>query len=85
VDTPEKLARLQLDKGISSYEDQTPVADPAEITNSLAILGFMYDVVPTAEPEAWLNKQKLIVLGKPVAAGALLFADEPQTLLPKAP
>jgi hypothetical protein len=39
VDTPEKLARLQLDKGISSYEDQTLVADPAEITNSLAILG----------------------------------------------
>jgi ATP-dependent DNA helicase RecG len=40
-------------------------------------------VIPTAEPEAWLTKQQLVVGEKPTVAGCLLFAEEPQALLPK--
>lgn len=83
-DTPEKIQRLELNKGIRSHEDQTIASDFDALTNSLAILGFMIETVPTAEPEAWLRKQKLIVQDRPTVAGTLLFADEPQADLPKA-
>lgn len=83
-DTADKLERLRLDKGIKSFEDHTLATDTSDITNSLAIIDFMLDIVPSAEPETWLRKQKLIVHDKPTVAGALLFADEPQVNLPKA-
>jgi ATP-dependent DNA helicase RecG len=34
----------------------------------------MVNVIPTAEPEAWLQKQQLIRAGKPTVAAILLFA-----------
>jgi ATP-dependent DNA helicase RecG len=83
VDTSEALERLRLDKGISSYEDYTLNADALEISNSEVIIEFLLGVVPTAEPEFWLRKQRLIVENKPTVAGVLLFAEEPQALLPK--
>jgi ATP-dependent DNA helicase RecG len=43
----------------------------------------MNSVVPTNEPGKWLNKQQLIREEKPTVAGILLFADEPQAVLPK--
>ncbi|MBZ5539922.1 MAG: putative DNA binding domain-containing protein [Acidobacteriia bacterium] len=79
----EALHRLRLDKGIISFEDETLALDPAAITNSAAVIQFMLNVVPTAEPDTWLAKQNLIVGGKPTVAGLLLFADEPQATLPK--
>ncbi|TPK34248.1 ATP-dependent DNA helicase RecG [Mesorhizobium sp. B2-5-3] len=83
-DTEEKIERLRLNKGISSFEDRTISTDLSGITNSAAIIEFMLETVPAAEPETWLRKQKLIVQDKPVVAGVLLFDDEPQTDLPKA-
>lgn len=83
VDTEEALERLRLDKGISSYEDYSVNADMSLITNSETIIKFLIGVIPTAEPEPWLRKQQLIQYNKPSVAGALLFADEPQALLPK--
>jgi ATP-dependent DNA helicase RecG len=82
--TPEKLERLRLDKGIKSFEDHTLATDPSDITNSVAVIDFILDIVPSAEPEGWLRKQKLIVQDKPTVAGVLLFSDEPQIDLPKA-
>jgi len=79
----EALHRLQLDKGIVSFEDETFNIDPASITNSKTIIGFMLQVVPSGEPDEWLRKQNLISEGKPTAAGVLLFSDEPQNALPK--
>jgi ATP-dependent DNA helicase RecG len=84
IKTAEQFERLRLDKGISSFEDQTLQADCLDITNSFAIIEFLLDVVPTAEPETWSRKQRLIVNDKPVVAGEVLFADEPQVALPKA-
>lgn len=83
VEGEEAIARLKLDKGIRSFEDDTIDTDLTEITNSEIILEFLLDVIPTAEPEPWLRKQQLISDDKPTVAGLLLFAEEPQALLPK--
>lgn len=78
------IERLKFDKGIASFEDTAVNVDTDTITNSMTSLSFILDVVPSAEPEDWLKKQNLIAKdAKPVAAGVLLFADEPQAALPK--
>ena len=83
VTTQEALARLRLDKGISSFEAETVDAAAATVTNSLPILEFLVNVIPTAEPDMWLQKQQLLRGGKPTVAAILLFAEEPQAVLPK--
>jgi ATP-dependent DNA helicase RecG len=75
---------LKRSKGITSYETETVAADAHDLTNSEVTIGFMLQIVPEAEPETWLAKQRLIVGGLPTVAGVLLFADEPQAYLPKA-
>jgi ATP-dependent DNA helicase RecG len=77
------LRRLEYAKGLRSFESH-PVDAPLDfVTNSETIIGFMIDVVPTGEPEAWLRKQLLIRDDKPTVAAVLLFGDEPQAALPK--
>ena len=83
VDSPEKLRQLEYVKGLSSFEDELVQGEPEVITNSVPIIGFMLQIVPTAEPGPWLAKQRLLREGRPTVAGALLFAEEPQALLPK--
>lgn len=83
VSTPESLDRLRLNKGISSFESQTLDASEDTIANSEEIIEFIIEVVPHQEPEKWLRKQLLVIDGKPTVAGTLLFADEPQAMLPK--
>jgi ATP-dependent DNA helicase RecG len=83
VNTLEGIKRLELDKGIVSFEDNTINARTSDITNSLTTLNFITTSVPTAEPDAWLIKQNLIENDKPTVAGLLLFSDEPQIALPK--
>lgn len=77
------MQRLKLDKGITSFEDDVVNTSPETITNSEATLDFILQVVPSAEPDDWMKKQNLLVEGRPVVAGILLFADEPQASLPK--
>jgi ATP-dependent DNA helicase RecG len=83
VDTAEAIRRLELDKGIISFEDDVVNTSLANVTNSTTVIGFMLNVVPSADPEAWLRKQELIANGRPTVAAALLFHDEPQSVLPK--
>ena len=52
VDTPEALRRLELDKGIISFEDEVVNAPIESITNSLAVINFMLGVIPTGDPQA---------------------------------
>ena len=59
--SPERLERLRYSKGIISYEDQIINADPITISNSLAAIEFSLEIIPSAEPETWLRKQKVIV------------------------
>jgi ATP-dependent DNA helicase RecG len=81
--TEEQLARLRLDKGIASFETETVHVDPHVVSNSTITLRFLLSVVPTAEPEPWLRKQLLLAGDKPTVAAVLLFAEEPQAILPK--
>jgi ATP-dependent DNA helicase RecG len=77
------LLRLKRNKGLVSFESETVSADPEVLTNSAVTLAFMLEVVPIAEPEVWLRKQAIVQSGKPTVAGIVLFAEEPQALLPK--
>ena len=83
VDSEERLEILRREKGLTSFETETINADPTEITNSEQIIKFMLEVVPTSEPDVWLGKQQLLISNRPTVAGVILFADEPQAILPK--
>lgn len=77
------ISRLRLDKGVTSYETEVVKADPNSILTSATIKKFISAVVPHTQPEPWLKKQQLLFNKKPTVAGIVLFADEPQALLPK--
>lgn len=83
VTQSEALERLRLNKGLSSFETMTVDCNPELLANSEETIGFMLEIVPHQEPERWLRKQNLISEEKPTVAGAILFAEEPQALLPK--
>jgi ATP-dependent DNA helicase RecG len=83
VNTKEALKQLEYTKGLSSFETEPINSSIQVITNSTPIIEFMFAIIPTAEPEDWLRKQQLIIENRPTVAGVLLFADEPQALLPK--
>lgn len=83
VTLAEALVRLRLNKGLASFETMTVDAPEEVVTNSEEIINFILEIVPHQEPERWLRKQNLIVDDKPTVAGTVLFADEPQALLPK--
>lgn len=83
IDTPQKLALLERNKGITSYENEPVNTDIMTVANSETVINFILDVVPSSEPETWLRKNELIKEDKPTVAGVVLFADLPQALLPK--
>jgi ATP-dependent DNA helicase RecG len=83
INTPEQIDILKRDKGLVSFETETVACDQKVITNSEHIINFMLQVVPTSEPEPWLKKQQILLNDKPTVAGVVLFADEPQAILPK--
>ncbi|GAA1026730.1 hypothetical protein GCM10009557_05460 [Virgisporangium ochraceum] len=83
VDSEAALLALRRQKGLESFESETLSVDEILVTNSEAIIGYLLEVVPTAEPEVYLRKQQLLIGGRPTVASALLFADEPQAVLPK--
>jgi ATP-dependent DNA helicase RecG len=80
---PEELRRLEYAKGLISFESHTVAAENELIIDSPITKQFVNSVVPKAQPEAWLRKQQLIVNQMPTVAGLLLFAEEPQSALPK--
>jgi len=77
------LDQLKFDKGVKSFEDEIVNCDSEDIENSETIIEFLLDTVPTGEPRQWLEKQRVLVAGRPTVAGVLLFSDSPQALLPK--
>ena len=79
----EALRRLELDKGIVSYENQPVSADITIITKSVKLAAFIKNVVPMQTPALFVRKQSLSRSSKPVVAGVLLFAEQPQAVLPK--
>lgn len=80
----ETVKRLEYAKGVSSFEDEKLPADINFLIDSSILGSFVSEIVPSAEPDVWLKKQRLIVDGNVSVAGVVLFAEEPQVLLPKA-
>jgi ATP-dependent DNA helicase RecG len=83
IEDQNRIEILRRDKGLSSFETEPVNCDSSVVTNSERIIKFMLEVVPTAEPAVWLKKQSLLSDGKPTVAAVVLFADEPQAVLPK--
>lgn len=83
-DTPEKIRRLELDKGISSFENEVVAeSDLSDVDDSTVWKGFKNSIVPDTSTAAWLQKQRLLIGDKLTVAALLLFSDEPQICLPK--
>lgn len=83
VETPERLEILRREKGISSFESESVNCPVDVVSDAATYVKFLESVVPRAEPLAWLRKQLLVTADKPTVAAVLLFADEPQAVLPK--
>jgi ATP-dependent DNA helicase RecG len=79
----EALRRLELDKGIVSYEKQPVSIDLSVVTRSANLASFVRQVVPMQTPVAFIRKQLLSRNNQPIVAGILLFAEEPQAILTK--
>jgi ATP-dependent DNA helicase RecG len=77
------IERLKYDKGIKSFEDELTDVKAEEISNSLTILEFLLDIIPSSEPVQWLSKQQVLLNDRPTVAGILLYSDLPQAILPK--
>jgi ATP-dependent DNA helicase RecG len=77
------IERLKKNKGISSFETELLNADADIIVDSDVTSTFMCAILPGTDAAKWLKKQQLVRDGKPTVAGAILFAEEPQALLPK--
>jgi ATP-dependent DNA helicase RecG len=82
-ETPEQRRRLEYSKGVASFEGHPVQVSTELIIDSPITTSFLTAVVPKAQPEAWLRKQQMIVNDMPTVGGVLLFADEPQAVLPK--
>ncbi|MCU7930510.1 MAG: putative DNA binding domain-containing protein [Candidatus Thiodiazotropha sp. (ex Codakia rugifera)] len=83
VKDDDAIQALKYNKGIVSFENELTDAEEDFITNSETVIDFLIHVVPTAEPEAWVRKQRLLRENRPTVAGIMLLADEPQAILPK--
>lgn len=83
VTSDDALTALRRQKGLESFEDETLSIPLSDVTNSLPILEYLMEVVPTAEPEIYLRGQYLIHGDRPTVAATLLFAENPQGALPK--
>ncbi len=79
----DSIRRLEYAKGLTSFESEIVNVDAELVTDSEPAKEFVREVVPQTTPDAWLKKQILISGGKPTVAGILLFAEEPQAVLPK--
>lgn len=80
----ERIRQLEYAKGLISFEDERLDVGFDYLLDSGPLADFMSSVVPSADPDRWLSKKRLLIDGKLTVAGAMLFSDEPQALLPKA-
>jgi ATP-dependent DNA helicase RecG len=83
LNTSESIRRLELSKGVVSFENEITNSSSDIIIESEITKNFIKEVVPTTTPEAWLKKQNLIKDTRPTVGGVLLFSEEPQAILQK--
>jgi ATP-dependent DNA helicase RecG len=83
VSTDAQLKRLELDKGIVTFENEWVEVPLRAIENSASIIHFLINIIPNGEPITYLKNQELIKEGYAKVCGVLLFSDEPAIYLPK--
>lgn len=83
IKSEEELSLLKRNKGLTTFETETVNVPSDTVTNSSAIIEFMLEVVPSAEPQEWLKKQFAIQNNLPTVGAIILYADEPQAAIPK--
>lgn len=79
--TSEEIRQLELNKGVTSYEDFTINLDLQELTESNIIYEFLLENSFDMEPRDFLRKNNLIEQEKPRVSGLLLFNDYPQAYI----
>jgi ATP-dependent DNA helicase RecG len=79
----EQRRRLEYAKGVHSFESETVSVDHSVVVESQIVHEFITNVVPSASPAEYIKKQTLVRDGKLTVACVLLFADEPQAIIPK--
>lgn len=84
IESAAEIETLELQKGITSYETKTTQAPVSMVADSYQVTEFVVEALTFSEPEPWLREQLMIVADRPTVAAVVLFADEPQILLPKA-
>lgn len=83
-DTDEKIMRLHLDKGLSSFEDEYTQSNLDDLKNSTVLLSFLSKVAPATSPYDWLRRQNVMNVNAHISvAGVLLYDECPQATLPK--
>lgn len=84
VKAAEARKRLELDKGITSFENETVQETTlADVEMSEVLNDFVKAVIPQRDNISWIKKQHLCENEHLTVAGTLLFLDEPQIFLPK--
>ena len=74
--TPAKLEQLKLDKGITTFENETVAIDLDLVVKSKTAKQFLANIAPSAakKPAAWFKGENLLISNdKPVVAAVLLF------------
>jgi len=80
--SPHDLTRLELEKGVQSFEDSIVDATEADLTHAKTMDMFLTNVVPASNLPVFLQKERLAKDGKLRACALVLFDDNPQSLLP---
>lgn len=83
IDTPEKIRRLEFDKGVQTFENEWVECPLSRVENSESIINFMINVIPSGEPKRYLENQELVKENHAKVSSVLLFCDEPAVFLPK--
>lgn len=83
VDIPQKIRQLEYSKGITCFEDELVNVGTTVIENSDIMSGFLEYCIPSSDSKTFLHKQHLVISNKPTVAATVLFADEPQAIIPK--
>lgn len=82
IETEEARRRLELDKGIYSFEGETLDIDIELLTEANVMSRFMSANIPNRSANDFLRMELLIRRDKPKVSGVLLFTDLPQAALP---
>jgi ATP-dependent DNA helicase RecG len=82
IDTEEKRRRLELDKGIYSFEGETVDIDLELVAESRILGRFLGATIPHRTADEFLRMELLVRRGLPRVAAVLLFSDLPQAALP---